>query len=345
MCALREQTTYTAIPHQQLIVSSLKSMQPSSELQGTATQRQPSDTFLTLFPSYPFPIEPWMLDREQKQESTIQALPPRNTHYQLLPFQQHHLHFPVESMQPASELQATTQRQPSNIFPSHHLPIEPWMLERDQEPECQPTQVPLPAATHDHYYELLSLTQQTLTAKQNTQILHLPTQDDDKSFASTLSSLSLPSLSALEAELVQDHDASTMKLALASTAVTINIATTFNANLLLNESSLSKRELSTDLQPTKLSTVHLLENHHQNNCLESNEHPSEKWKEPLLSLENVEKARTGGAQVDKASLKRKAYDMEFDRDTDGDDHRQSIRSSLQEYDILMHRKVKQKFTR
>ena len=268
---------------------------------------------------------------------------------------------PPKSVRPESELRHTTKYklQPFNDNSVASLPIEPWLLEGEQDLECQLVLTPL--QTH-HHHQLQSSSQQAFAARQTTQTLQeLPllaetalAQDDEISNSSSISlfssiSSAISYADSLFADLLdariqaatetlvdlkRDADVATSKLD-ATTALSVENATASYATLAFEEISMYVGASSANMYPhSPYASVRSCEKESANN---SNVQPSEKrWHEVVALGADV------GVDVEKFHprgliLKRKACDINLDGDTDHD-HGQSIRSSLREYDILVNRK-------
>lgn len=369
-------------------VQPLKSVQPESELQPmTNNKLQPSDDIPFL--SYPLPMQyPDSMQEYHLQEyhpttdtehsiklqhessSTLyeSRLYPKKgltlsssslqQSIKITSLQQTINIFPPKSVQPESEFQATKcklQQFNDDSLPS--LPMEPWLLEREQDLESHLVLAP----PHTHYHhQLQSSTQQAFAARQTTQMPQLPllaettlAQDDEISnasssslFSSICSATSYDSLfadildvriqSATEdlVDLTRDADAATSKLD-ATTALSVEIATASYATLVFDQITASVGVSSTNVYPHSPDAS--VRDSEKESASNSKMQPSEKrWKEVVALGADV------GVDVEEFhprgwALKRKACDINLDGDTDHH-HGQSIRSSLREYDILMNRK-------
>lgn len=354
-------------------VQPLKSMQPESELQATNYKLQPSDI---PFPFYQLPMQyPEAMQADQpttdtehsnmqheslstltesnlyRKKKSVHPLTSLQKSVKITSIQQSIEILPPKSVRPESELRHATKYklQSFNDDSVPALPIEPWLLEGEQDLECQLVLAPL--QTH-HHHQLQSSLQQAFAARQTTQILQLPllaetalAQDDEISNASSLSLFSsissaisyadslfadlldarIQSATEILVDLKRDADAATSKLD-ATTALSVENATASYATLVFEEANMYPR--------SPYASVSSCEKESANN---SKVQPSEKrWHEVVALGADV------GVDVEKFHphgliLKRKACDINLDGDTDHD-HGQSIRSSLREYDILMNRK-------
>ncbi len=267
--------------------------------------------------------------------------------------QQHKVLTLLESAQLESELQATSQLQLSNVFPAQSC-----LIDGEHEPGSHLLPAPLLLLTN-YPHQLRPMQQPTSKASQMPQILlqadtEIPPVHNEESsnastrtslFSSTCSVLTLGSLfmdgldaeieSAKKtlAELEQDADAAMSKLD-TTTALSIDYAATSYTTLVAEEIAMYSGTLSTT---SSYPHSPLAAGNGQKESDSSKVHPGNRktWKEwrKVLSL-----GADVGVDIEKihpATLKRKASDINLDNET-GCDHRQSIWSSLREYDLLMN---------
>lgn len=367
-------------------VQPLKSVQPpESELQATNNKLQPSDGIP--FPSYPLPMHyqnatqadhpTTDIEHSNMQHESLSTLRESNLYQKkgsvlsstslqqsikITSIQQSIEILPPKSVRPESELLQETKNklQPFKDDSLPSLPIEPWLLEGEQDLESHLVLAPL--QTH-HHHQLQSSTQQAFAPRhETTQMLQLPllaettpAQDDEIStsarslslFSSISSAISYDSLfsdlldariqSATDTlvDLTREADAAMSKLD-ATTALSVENATASYATLVFEEITTSVGVSSANVYPhSPYASVRSMEKESVNN---SKVQPSEKrWNEVVALGADV------GVDVEKFHphgliLKRKACDINLDGDTDHDHGPASIRSSLREYDLLMNRK-------